>query len=363
MKKVLALIMAAVLVMGLAACGNSKEFVFIINEEEIIRKHVDVFGFIYCMEHSLVPMEDLKKNYDDGQTYEQHYKEELEQDIIRTVLLNKEAVSKGFKLDSELKERASEKTEALIDKYGEDRLKSRGVKKSDVLEIFEWKVLGDYYADSESESHDVADTAEKTTRAEESDGNGDEINDDEINDNNTVLEATDSDERYIKVFQILFPTAKFNDEGMVSTDKDGNIVRISSAEAEKMKEDAENFSELAKNSDDIEELLKDYPVSVKGMERILKYDDLDSEYRKAVDSLSVGDVSGVIDSKYGYYVVKLLDKDDEEHGKIISDYENKIEINDAKEKLYDELYRKYIGNNNEYRNNDQWKLIVIDNYY
>lgn len=343
LKRVAAFILALVLVAGLAGCGKSKEFVFIINEEEISKKQVDIFGFIYSAEHGLVSMDELSEKYDDGQTYEQHYKEELELDIIRTVLLNKEAVSNGVKIDSELKDEASKKTDALIEKFGEDRLDNKDIKRNDILTIYEWKVLGEHYAEILS------------SKSEDEKQNED--------DDNASDETAEENDRYIKVFQVLFPTADFDDEGMVVTDNDGNIKQVSEPEKQSMRESAQNFSESAGGGEDIIELLKEYPASVRGSERILKYNDLETDYKKAIDSLSTGGVSDVIESKYGYYVVKLLEKNDEEHRELVNDYEAKLNANTTKDKLFDELYRKYIGNNNEYRNNDQWKLIVIDNYY
>ena len=343
LKRIAVFILTLALVTVLISCGKNKDFVFIINDEEISKKQVDIFGFIYSAEHGLVSMDELSQKYDDGQTYEQHYKEELELDIIRTVLLNKEAASDGVKLDSGLKDEASEKADALIEKFGQDRLDNKNIKRNDILTIYEWKTLGEYYAESIGN--------------QSGDGKQDEDSD------NTSDGDAKENERYIKVFQVLFPTADFDDDGMVVSDNEGNIKQVSAAEKQSMKESAENFSESVRDGGDINELLKEYPVSVKGSERVLKYNDLDSEYRKAVDALSVGEVSGVIDCKYGYYVVKLIEKNDEEHRELVNDYEEKLNTNAVMDKLFDELYRKYIGNNNEYRNNDQWKLIMIDNYY
>ena len=343
LKRAAAFALVLVFVAGLFGCGKNKEFVFIINDEEISKKQVDIFGFIYSAEHGLVSMDELSQKYDGEKTYEQHYKEEMELDIIRTVLLNKEAASNGEKLDSELKDEVTKKTDALIEKFGEDRLDNKNIKRNDILTIYEWKVLGEHYAESlSSKSED-----------EKRDKNNDNASDENV----------EEDDRYIKVFQVLFPTADFDDEGMVVTDNDGNIKQVSEVEKQSMKEAAENFSESVRSGGDINELLKEYPASVKGSERILKYNDLESDYKKAIDSLSTGGVSGVIESKYGYYVVKLIEKNDEEHRELVNDYEAKLNVNETKDKLFEELYRKYIGNNNEYRNNDQWKLVMIDNYY
>ena len=352
MKRLVSFAAALILVISLVSCGKNKEFVFIIDDEELVMSQVDVFGYIFSMEHSLVPVVNIDRRYEDGKTYEQHYKEELEQDIIKTILLDKEAKASGFKINSEYKAEATKRTDDLINKLGMERLESRKIKREDVQTIYEWKVLGEAYAnskyaDSDKPSDETGGDKDKETTGNDSDGASDNSN----------------NEQYIKVFQVLFPTAMIDEYGMVKVDKDGNIITVPSDEALQMKEYAASFCEDAKNSDDMETLLKNYPAAVKGMERVLKYDDLDDGYRKAIDETAVGEVSNVIDSKYGYYVVKLIEKNDFEHSRIISDYEKELETNNAKQKLYEELYKKYIGNNNEYRNNDQWKLVIIENYY
>ena len=40
---------------------------------------------------------------------------------------------------------------------------------------------------------------------------------------------------------------------------------------------------------------------------------LEKEYKRAVDSVSEGEVSGLIEGDYGFYVIELIEPDAKEH--------------------------------------------------
>ena len=108
----------------LAGCGGKKDAVFTLNGVSVSKKEVDIYGFIYSIEHSIVDENNLMDVYDNGQTYAEHYKNDLEEDIITAVLLNKEADENKVALSLDDKNEADKKAGILIEKFGQDRLKS-----------------------------------------------------------------------------------------------------------------------------------------------------------------------------------------------------------------------------------------------
>ena len=70
----------------------------------------------------------------------------------------------------------------------------------------------------------------------------------------------------------------------------------------------------------------------------------------------------MINGEYGYYVVKLLDPDDDEHADAIKEYEVQKETASQRQKLYDKLFDSYVGNDKNYRNDELWDGVLIENY-
>ena len=352
-KRLSVMFLIGLLMFTLTGCGKKSDTVFTLNGVEVDKKEVDIYGFIYTMEHSVVSAEQLNDVYEDGETYSEHYKDDLEKDIILSVLLNKEADNDKQLLSKEDKERAAERAEALIEKYGEDRLKELGIGKNDIEKVYEVKLRSNSYASSIGVEIDdsLVYGEDGDENSEESSGNSEE------ND-----KKAQGDDRYIRVFQITFPTVIYDESGMIKTDKDGQVLKVSSDEIESMRQSAQDFLSKVKDGSDENELLKDEPVNVTGVGRVLKYEDISDEYRNAVKDLKPGEFSEVINGEYGYYVVKLLDPDDDEHADAIKEYEVQKETASQRQKLYDKLFDSYVGNDKNYRNDELWDGVLIENY-
>ena len=362
-ERISVLFMAVLLIAGLTACGKKSDVIYTLNGTTIDKKDVDIFGFIYVMEHSLVDSDKLNDIYDEGETYSEHYKNDLEKEIVLSVLLSKEADDNKVVLSSEDKEEAETKTEQLLSKFGESAFKEKNITKNDILKIYEMKLRANSYAGSIGDEY--SDVLDKASDDNESQGGNesDDVADNgsEENDNGISVDINE-DDRYIRVFQVTFPTVILDDSGMIKTDKNGELIRISSEEIDEMKSAAEQFSENVRAGEDIEVLLKNEPVNVKGVERTLKYSDLSKEYKSAVDSLSKNEVSTVISGEYGYYVVKLLEENDEEHAENIKNYEKQVIVRNAKNELYEKLLNTYVGSDKGYRKDELWNEISIRTY-
>lgn len=329
-KRILSIGMCLVMLMGLCACGKGDDWVFHLNDETVSGNDVAAFACIYTTEYNVTGQEQLDEIYEDSTTYREYYKQQLEDDIVSTILLYKEAKEKGVKLSKETKEKIQMHTEYVAERFGEATLEELGVSKADIENVYEMKMFGEAYLDTLSEDEGAHDAA--------------------------------AVERYIKVYQVTFPTVSLDESGMIQSDAEGNLKRVSSAEILRMEQDATAFAEAAKQGKDLETLLKDCPSQVSGMEKHLKYNDLDQKYQATVDSMVVGDVSSVIESEYGFYVIRLLEKDDKEYAQTMLSHEQESEKITAREAELDRLYSEYAQLNKEYKNTTAWDLVNIKDY-
>lgn len=315
------------LVMYLSACGIGKKWIFSLNGEKIYNEDVTAFGLIYTKEYNIENTDELQEIYEGNETYAEYYKNELEDEILSTVLLYSEAKKNNCKLTKEEKQEISEKVEELVNEYGKEWLKERKVSDSDIEKIYEMKFLGNSYVESLTKEEEEGESGENS--------------------------------RYVRVYQVTFPTVLLNEEGMIQSNQDGTVQKQSEEEIEKIKLQAEDFAEKVKSGEDIEKLVKEYDNTVTGVEKTMRYEDLDTEYKQAVDKLSKGDCSEVISGEYGYYVIKMLNDDDKEFVQAIADYEATTIVTDKKDEIVEELYDTYIKDNKDYKNAERWKEITI----
>lgn len=325
-KRLLAGLLSICLVAGLTACGNGKKWLFSIDGEKIDYKEIMIYGLIFAKDYNVANDEQLDEFYENGMTYADYYKEQLEDEIVSTVLIYKEAKAEKFSLSKDEKKEVKEKADAFMEKCGEDWLKKKKISHDDVEKVFEQKQLVASYVESLSEGD--ADEARET-------------------------------ERYIKVYQVTFLTVELDESGMMKSDENGEALKLLADEIAEKKAMAEEFAEKVQAGKAIETLVKDYDKTVTGMEKYLKYDDLSEDYKAAVDVLSEGEASGVFDSNYGYQVIKLLERDARDHAEVISDYENKTSGVAVKAELFEELYNKYLRDDLKYKNTDKWEKLEI----
>ena len=59
---------------------------------------------------------------------------------------------------------------------------------------------------------------------------------------------------------------------------------------------------------------------------------------------------------------ELLDPEDDEHAELINNYEVQKKTSEAKEKLYTKLFDTYVGADKNYRNDDIWNTVSINDY-
>lgn len=325
-KRVMAFL-CILLVISLSGCGSKKDMVFHVSGRDLTYEETLVFGFIYTKEYNINDADSLNDVYEGGISYGEYYKQQLKDEIVNTMLLASEAKSKGIKLSSDEKDDIETDVKGLVSYYGKDYLDSYNIEEKDMEAVFEMKKMADKYKEN--------------------------------------LVETESDkeepERYVRVYQVTFPTAKLDEAGGYVMDEEGNVEMLDESLAAAKKGEAEEFLKQAKNGEDMEKLLKEYDSSVTGAEKYLKYKDLSEEYKRVVDGLSVNQIGGPVSFNYGYYVVKMLEQNGEEYAKALSDHEQATNDNATVSEEIKRLNDSKIGNSTEYVE-EVWETIEIKNF-
>ncbi|MDE5778868.1 MAG: peptidyl-prolyl cis-trans isomerase [Lachnospiraceae bacterium] len=328
MKKITSVCICMVLLAGLTACEEEQSWIFSINGQELYNQEITILGLMFTMDYGIKNSEQLKEAYEEEKTYSEYYKKQLEKEIIDIIILYQEAEQNHYQLSEKEEENIKTKTDQFLDYYGKDWLSESGIKREDVEPIYKLRVTGDSYLKSIS----------------------------------TENAQNDKNERFVKVFQVIFPTVELDEDGMVKSGTDGEVTHISDIKKEQKKTEAQGFCERAKAGEDIVTLLKDYDNTVTGIERYIQYSELDTEYKKAVEGLAEGEISDVITSDYGYYVVKLLEKNATEYARTLSVYEDNKQGKTVREDVLSDLYDNYIRGQREYKNDSEWDKVSLELY-
>lgn len=339
-KRILAWIVCIWMVAGLSGCGQGKDWVFSVNGETLYDKEVRAYGIIYANEHSIAYSEQLNEIYEGKTTYQEYYKEQLSDSIVEMLLIYAEAKDKGVKLSEDDKQMAEQEADELVEICGEGWLDTKNITKEELQAVYEKLALGERYLESQTVAEDTEKSDESSDEAEQ--------------------EA--EDERYIRVYQATFPTVELDENGMVVSNQDGEPKSISTAKKEEKRQEAEEFAKAVQAGEDMKQRLKDYDQTVTGMERTLKYADLEASYKKAVDGLSKNQVSDVIVSDYGYYVIMLMESDDGEYVKNVMEYEKAAKEDEKRNEVVEKLLAAYTKSVDEYRNAEMWDEIYFSGF-
>lgn len=325
-KKITSVCMCMILLAGLTACKEEQSWIFSINGREFYNQEITIFGLMFTMDYNIRNTEHLQESYEEEKTYSEYYKEQLEKEIINIIILYQEAEQNDYCLGKKEEENIKTKTDRFLDYYGKEWLFESGIKREDVEQIYKLRVTGDSYLQSISKDN----------------------------------EKDDKPDRFVKVFQVIFPTVELDEDGMVISGPDGEVTHISDIKIEQKKTEAQSFCDRAKAGEDIEALLKDYDNTVTGIERYLQLSELDAEYKKAVEGLEKGGISDVIISDYGFYVIKLLEKNAAEYARTLSVYEDNKQRKTVREDVLSDLYDKYIRGQKEYKNDSEWDKVSLE---
>lgn len=317
------------LVLSLSGCKKKEEVSMLsVGEQKMSYEEVLAYGYIFAHEHNINNVADLQSVYEDDETYAQLYKQQMKDEMIDMLLLCEQASEDKLKLSKDDKLEAKEKTQMMLDTYGDNYFESVGVEASDLEAVYNRKSLAanyeEWFTGGKEDNQDIP--------------------------------------RYIKVFQITFQTVLTDEMGNVMTDESGTAQQKSSEKIEEYRQLASDFVENTPSLDDAKKALNEYDSDVFGAEKYLKYDDLSVEYKRAVAGLSVGDFSEPFEGPYGIYVVVMMENDAKEYAAKITDHEVVNQHSERMEEQLSKLQTQYIGGASDCMNADLWKDISMEQF-
>ena len=317
------------LVLPLFGCKKKENSsMLIVGEQKMSYEEVLAYGYIFAHEHNINNVADLQSVYEDDETYAQFYKQQMKDEMIDILLLCEQASVDKLKLSKDEKLDSKEKTQMMLDTYGENFFESVGVDASDLEAVYNRKSLASSYekwfTGGEDKQQDMA--------------------------------------RYIKVFQVTFQTVLTDEMGNVMTDESGMVQQKSSEKIVEYRQLASDFAEENFSLEEAKKVIKDYNSDIFGAEKYLKYDDLSVEYKKAVAGLSVGSFSEPFEGPYGIYVVQMIENDAKEYAEKMTDHELAKQYSEKMEEQLSKLQTQYIGGASDCMNDDLWKDITMEQF-
>ena len=226
----------------------------------------------------------------EGVTFGDSMKAMITDELVQMLILSSQAEDYGVSLSEDDKTSVDEYVESFMTSVGEDVMEEEGITEDAVRSIVEKSTLAGYVYQAMMDAEEV------------------ELTDDE------KAEAT-----CIKVQHILISTTE-----TVKQDEEGNNVDMTDEEAEayrtSQKELAEEVLQKAQSGEDFKTLADEYTSENAGFEFSFDkngYDPVNYSYMvepfyTAAWELGEGEISGLVESDYGYHIIKCISLNDEE---------------------------------------------------
>ncbi len=236
-KKIIAVFCAAALAAGLAGCTDMSKIMTVdgegLNAGVYINNMLSEYSvqsyYSQYFSNGDTDTEFLEKEYEEGKTYSEHFKEYALQQTLRGVAADKLFKDAGLELSEDDKKEIADNAQAMIDNYGEDYLNELGISKESVEICYTYskenELLFDHYY-----------------------GNGgtEEVKDDDI--------KSYLDDNYLRYKMITISKAPASTSGETATDEEKEDAE------KKAKELADKYSALAEKNgaDGFDEVIKQY---------------------------------------------------------------------------------------------------------
>lgn len=227
---------------------------------------------------------------EDGKTFGDSMKEMVTQQLIQMIILSGQADDYGVSLSDEDNTAVEEYVSNFKTNIGEDVMTAEGITEDDIRSVVQKSTLsGNVYEAMFSKEQAELTDEEKT------------------------------DAVCIKVQHVLISTAD-----TTKTDEDGNQVDMTDEEktayTEQQKATAEEVLQKAQNGEDFQALSDEYSAENAGFEFSFDkngYDPVNQTsmvepFYTAAWTLGEGEISGLVESDYGYHIIKCISLNDEE---------------------------------------------------
>ena len=340
MKRAASLAMAALLsVTMLAGCGNSGSAASAKNPalkmDGAVISMEEAHFYTYTMRlqyESYYGPEFWDMELEEGRTYGDELKVMVQETLAQMLVLNSKAKEYGVKLAQEDQETIDEYVESFKTSVGEETMAAEGITEEVIASTLEKIYTASYVYDAMAAAEEVELTEEEKAEAV-----------------------------CIRVQHVLISTMDTTKE-----DAEGNMVAMTEDEIETYKASQKSLAEMvlakAQNGENFQKLSEEYSAENAGFEFAfdkygfdpVNYSYMVEPFYQASWNLKEGEISGLVESDYGYHIIKCVSENDEETTQVM------IETleNDQKYVVIDEKVLQMVEEA-EYTISDAWEAYKV----
>ncbi|NLK22157.1 MAG: hypothetical protein GX308_08830 [Epulopiscium sp.] len=331
-KKQMMAILSVIVVIGFFFTGcqrfnlSKEEYVATINGEKIGIEEYNIYLWKIKQVYQSVGQEDIWETKFDGKPAEEVAKERALETIKNIKIQVHEAKKIKLSLTEEEKSQVKLGTDTLITQVGEEEMNRLGISKLTVEKVMEENVL--------CERLFVELTKDFV-------GNKEEFE--------KFFEENGENFKKVKAKHILLKTHDI---------VDGKLTTLSEKEQKDAKKKADEALERAKSGEDFSDLVQEYSQDEASLPTNGEYTfgkgEMDKNFEDASFALKTGEISDLVESAYGYHIIKL-EEEIEPDKDIIED--NYYEI--KKEEFYNSRVQEWVNDADLEINEEVWKTIKI----
>lgn len=159
-------------------------------------------------------------------------------------------------------------------------------------------------------------------------------------------EISDDDARTITVSHILIRT--------FHVDLNGNVTPYSDAAKEEALQRANEVLQLARDGEDFEQLVLMYNEDTRGSLSFRK-GQMPTEYEEAAFNLATDEISQIVETEYGYYIIKCTNTFEREE----TDANKIIILGEQKEAAFQAVYEEFLGTLTGQLNQKEWEAVTL----
>ena len=269
---------------------------------------------------------------EEGKTFGDSMKEMVNDALVQMLIMNSKAEEYGVSLSSEDNTSITEYIENFKANVGEEEMAAQGITEAVIKSVIEKSYIASYTYDAMMAQEEV------------------ELSDD-----------AKADAACVRVQHILISTTE-----TITQDADGNNIDMTADEAKEYKDQqkllAETVLAKAKAGEDFQELANEYTAENAGFEFAfdkngfdpVNYSYMVEPFYKASWELGEGEISDLVESEYGYHIIKCVSLNDETATQAaIAMAENELKYASLDEKLLQ------MTEEAEYTISESWEAYTI----
>jgi len=332
MKKLIPIFVLSTLVCFLLSACNSdylskKEYIAVINNEKIKVDEYKVYLWRIKQLYQNIGQEDIWETKFDGKPAEEVAKERAFDSIKSIKIQVQEGRKMGLTFAEEEKEDILSQTEELMNAIGEEEMKNMGLTEDTIRTVVEDSVM-----------------SQKVYTEMTKDFVGNKA------DFELFFETNKEKLKQVRVKHILLKTHDL---------VDGKLVALPQEEQIKAKERAEEALGRARNGADFDLLVQEYSQDTDSLPNNGEYifmrgQGIDQNFEEAAFSLKVNEISDIVETIYGYHIIKLEEIIEPDKDFIEQEYYDLMKKNYFNKKL-----EEWINNSTIEINQEVWEEIKI----